>query len=381
MGIYYYTDVKSLELVWDEDKLDKSHPRFEFLDQITEKEFYKLGAQRGAFFWVSQSKIKTWRRCHRSYYYKYVLGYRKRIKGRALYMGSMVHECIELHLKGKAWRGPLKKAQAEIDKMFVEERVDLEGVVEDSYQMVRGYIKRYKNDGYKATHVELKIRTPLVDNIILEGKVDALVDEIEKHLRWQMEHKTCAFIPDEKNRMGDIQTVIYNWAIERMGMKAPIGVIWDYLVKKVPRVPELLANGKGLSKNKSISTTQEVYAQAIIDNDLDPEDYVEILESLEGKEDDFHRRIKMPTAKVTIDSVVDDFVSSALQMRELGPIATDRNQTRDCSWCDEYDLCQADLRGGDTEGIIKRKFTTREQRNEEKSKKRKKITRKSKAKK
>lgn len=44
---------------------------------------------------VHQSSLKTWRRCHREYYYKYILKVEKRRKANALVRGTIVHAMIE----------------------------------------------------------------------------------------------------------------------------------------------------------------------------------------------------------------------------------------------------------------------------------------------
>jgi len=367
--MFYYYDEQNL---WAQEEKDGG---IDDSCEISEEKFYKIGKKLDLLFFVSQSKVKTYRKCHRSYHYKYIQGLRKRIKGKALFMGSVVHESIELWLKGKSWKKPLKDAGKEIDKMFDEEAIDFQDMVPTSTGMIQGYVDHYENDGLTATEVELHVKVPLVDNIIFEGKIDSLQDEDGTKRTWQVEHKTCAFIPDEKNRMSDIQTILYHWALPHVGIPSPTGVIWDYLRKKIPTVPEILAKG-GLSKNKKIDTTRAVYEKAIRDNDLDMEDYEEFLPLLDGREDNFHRRIKMPISQSAVDSVVEDFKSTAIQMKEIGHIVKDRNMTRDCSWCDFYKICQSELRGGDTDQLIKREYTTKEQRDEKESKAKKRKVKK-----
>lgn len=366
--MYFYYHPESESLFAEEDPIDVSSP-FATYEEISEVDFYRIGKEKDLLFWVSQSKVKLFRRCHRAYHYKYILKLIKRLKAHPLLMGIVIHEAIELMLQGKSWKKPLRNAEKEIDKMFDEEAIDYQDLVSTSKGMIQGYEEMYEEDGLTPIEVELHIQVPLIDNIVLQGKVDSLQEEEGNGRLWQVEHKTCKSIPDEKNRMSDIQTLIYHWALPRIGMQAPIGVIWDYLRKKLPTVPQLLKKeGAGLSKAKNIDTTRAVYEQAIIDNDLDPDDYTEVLESLNGREENFFRRIKMPIAQSAVDSVVEDLKSTAIQMKEMGHIVKDRNMTRDCSWCDYYPICQSELRGGDVEQLISRQYTTKEQRDEKESK-------------
>ena len=46
----------------------------------------------GEILKISNSKISTWRKCHRAYHYKYNLKLRPKKKGAALRRGSIIHE-------------------------------------------------------------------------------------------------------------------------------------------------------------------------------------------------------------------------------------------------------------------------------------------------
>lgn len=333
-------------------------------------------------FRVSQSKIKLWRRCHLAYHYKYNMTLQKRLKSLPLFLGILVHEAIEDWLKGKNYKNVFRKQSKEIKKLMEGERVDYVEQLALGKVMVEGYIALYDDDGMSPVEVELHVEVPMVDNIVFVGKVDSTQREDDNGRLWQMEHKTAAKIPDEKNRMADIQTLLYDWAMPIAGYEKPSGVIWDYLRKKIPTVPKLLASGDELSRAKNIDTTPEVYRKAIADNGFDEDDYEDILKELDSRENSFYRRIKLPVAKKAVAQVVEDFKSTAIQIKLLGHIVKDRNMTKDCSWCDYYQICQSDLRGGDTDFLIKKEFTTKEQRDgKSKSKKGKGKKAKSKSKK
>jgi len=57
------------------------------------------------------------------------------------------------------------------------------------------------------------------------------------------------------------------------------GIIFNLVRAKLPTVPQVLKSG-GLSKAKSIDTDVDTYLQAIKDNRLNPNDYVDILNHL-----------------------------------------------------------------------------------------------------
>lgn len=308
-------------------------------------------------FKCSHSKLKTWRRCHKAYDYKYIQKLRKRTKSKALYVGSMVHEAMEAVFKGEDHEKVFSDYQEEFNKLFDEERVELDGSIELSRAMVEGYFNKYPVEDLEVIDVEMEFEQEIADDIVLEGKIDLIATDKKGHIRKPMiyEHKTCAKVPGESARMSDYQSLAYWEVLDREGIKTS-GVVWDYLRKKIPVVPEPLKSGKGLSKAKGIDTTYEVYAKAIEDNGFDLEDYRDILENLQLRDDSFFIRIPMPVNRNMAAMAMEDLVSAAKQAKILGGIATDRNLTRDCSWCDYYNLCQSEIRGLDTDFMIKKDF-------------------------
>ena len=49
------------------------------------------------------------------------------------------------------------------------------------------------------------------------------------------------------------------------------------------------------------------------------------------------------------------------ELIKLGGTLTDRNMTKDCSWCQFYALCHAELRGQDAKYVKKSQYEYREQ--------------------
>lgn len=302
---------------------------------------------------VSQSKIKSWRKCHKQHDYKYNQKLVKKVKGQALFVGSIVHECIEAFYTGKDYKKILKDYAAKVSKMFDEEKVEYAELLPMATYMVEGYFKHHADTEYRIDFIERKLEVPLVEDIIFEGKIDAGFRDKKKKL-WIGEHKTCASIPDEKSRMSDIQGILYWWGYQQETGELPAGIVWDYLRKKIPSTPAVLKNGE-VSRAKC-DTTYDIYLNAIKENGQKPKDYQEELERLRGNEDSFYRQIKLPFNKGMMELVVKDTISTALQIRDFGTIVTDRNLTRDCSWCDYFDLCQAELRGLDTDYIREKQY-------------------------
>lgn len=312
-------------------------------------------------FKVSHSKIKTGRKCQRAYYYKYVLKLRKRVKSKALIIGSLVHSCLESYFRNGHYLPEIKKwREEEYKKMFVEEQSLHADVIPLVKSLIRGYIKNWHNSGLTMLWVEREFEAELAPGIILVGKIDGLA-ECDKGRRWLVEHKTCKNMPGEEVRIYDTQAILYSRVLPHLEEDPVSGVVWDYIRKKLPTKPELLAKG-GLSKRKNIDTLPEVYLREVKKHGLDPRGYEDILAELETKRDNFYRQVKLPLNQPMTDRVMQEVIITSRQLEDLekrhaeGEDCFARNLTRDCSWCDYNTLCHAELRGDDIEYLMKHDY-------------------------
>ncbi|HDY86977.1 MAG TPA: hypothetical protein ENH82_02545 [bacterium] len=306
---------------------------------------------------VSFSKLTTWRTCHMQYNYRYVQKLRRKQKSAALYTGGSVHDALEAFYKGKSWNAVLKNGQKSFNKLFKEERDRLGDIPGITRNIVERYIDNWADADLTPIKTEAAFEVEIKNGIVLEGKIDLIASDSKDRV-WVEEHKTCKTMPDEAVRMADTQSIIYGSKIimNSLGFARASGVIWDYLRKKIPVVPELLKKG-GLSKNKGIDTTPEIYMQAIVDNKLDPNDYRDVLDKLEYKDEAFFKRVKLPLSKHMTDSVLNDVVSTGTQIRVYGELWTDKNMGKmRCNYCDYFQLCQAEVRGAPDDYIREHQY-------------------------
>jgi hypothetical protein len=314
---------------------------------------------------VSHSRIKSWRRCQMQHHYRYVQKLRKIKKGIALYVGTGIHAMLEAQTLRGDWKPEMTAFRKEFDKLFKEEIAELGDVPGTIEGVVHGYINKYQNDGlsyiprHRKARAEIKMIVDLDSRTRFLGFIDKFPQDTEGR-NWIMDHKSCKSIPDEPQRFADLQLLFYTWLAPQLGYPKPDGVIWDYIRKKAPAIPDTLKAG-GLSKAAKIDTTYEVYMETV-DKVLGPKarpDYEDFAQSLKGKEEKFYRRIYLPTPNQRmVDNVVRDVISSAEEIRQAGPMAQVRNMTKDCSFCSYYSICQAEVRGLDSEFIRKTEYTT-----------------------
>lgn len=226
--------------------------------------------------------------------------------------------------------------------------------------ILRGYQEHYadKDGDWKVLAVETNMKAKIPGtNVTLTGTVDLVVKWHGSI--WIVDHKFLRSISDSlapQLEMDD-QMTAYLWLASQNGIQAR-GCIYNVIRKKLPTVPEILKSG-ALSKNKSIDTTQATYLKAIHDNGLNPEDYVDILDALGVKPNNFFHREPVARNRRELQFFQDDLTYEARDM-------TSKN-TRyyptpgmSCGWCQFRSLCKGEREGADVEYTVQHLYRIRD---------------------
>lgn len=319
---------------------------------------------------VNQSRIKSYRRCPKQYEFKYIQGIQPKKPAPPLLRGHILHEMLNSRVQRffkapqavpmTTPKGILLEYAKKYKSLFIEERERYgETFIEDIQRIFEGYVRTYEDEKLTYLGSEEFVGTDLAPDLRFVGTIDRRVqDPSGRH--WLMESKSHKNIPGEENRFSDLQTVFYVWAWNRENKDRPIaGIIWDYLRTKPPRIPEILKNGQ-LSQAQNIDTDYHTYLSAIRENNLNPKPYEDFLVSLRQRSRErFYLRVKLPTpSNAMIESVVTDMRATAITANTLKVFP--RNMTRDCSFCEYYRLCHAEVRGLDAAFVRKADYEERE---------------------
>ena len=319
---------------------------------------------------LSVSKLKSWKSCRRKYYYKSILNIRPKVTLKPFYIGSIIHEGIEEYLKNESVEPIIEKYTEQFEGMD-ENLQEFYGF--DFPESIKGILEGYvdywspKDEKLIVHEVELSFGydkpVEIASNTYLRGRVDAIVEN-EKGL-WIMEHKTCKSMPADAYRFTDLQTSLYQEALEKLGWKDIRGSMYDYIRKKVPAVPDTLLKG-GLSKRKNIDTTYETYMKTILEHKLNPDDYKDILMTLKAKGNQFFKRAMVVKPQVLRKSFLEDAQSVA---NEIAWIDYEGNPTEkfyrnlgmQCNNCEYRALCEAELMDYDVDFLIKNSFIKKDE--------------------
>lgn len=131
---------------------------------------------------LTNSEMKTWRRCQRKWKWEYYDGWIKRAQepaGTPLAIGSRVHSALSAHYAGGDAVAALDAGVAEdLEKHPLYER-QIRGDADLCHAMVSGYVDWLAETGVDAGLVvvapETRVEVPLIDGVTLLAKLDARV--------------------------------------------------------------------------------------------------------------------------------------------------------------------------------------------------------------
>lgn len=308
--------------------------------------------------YISWSEAKTWQRCPKQWDYKYGQNLVPIRKQRPLFFGNWVHSALESHYTQGDWKIGHAQYVDEYNKLFEEERTELEGkkgplpdLVE---RIMRSYLWYYREDPWEVLHVEVDFKVPLKGGFGVKGRVDLIVRDSEG-LIWVIDHKTAATIPEPNAfHAMDPQLMVYPWAIQKsMGLEVA-GIIYNYVRSRPPSIPRINNDGS-LSKRK-IATDYPTLVRFLKKEGFDPKDFAAQLRPL-ARRSPFLRRYRLPREKNVTLEILQDFLTTSIAIRDHK--RTPRTITRDCVRCSYHDLCRGELNGFDMGPVRNRLFTLR----------------------
>jgi hypothetical protein len=321
---------------------------------------------------ITHSALKTFKRCPRQYYYKYVQRLKPRMLGVPLKRGTWMHELLEVHHGGGDWKLRHIELCKKYDELLDEEKDYYGNLPEECYSLMRAYIYYYANDSWQTHETEFTIETelPLKSALVVyRGRVDILFENVFG--LWIGDHKTHGRLPGLTFRLLDAQSALYMWAALDQGLEVQ-GFMWNYLRTTGPSKPRVVKAGNRLYKNmgdtdyytfgleikRLLATgelkaiTPDIKAQLLR---LKSEQYV----PGEPQTSPFFRRDPLDKDHDMLGRVITETIHTVARIRKYPfhrPDMVERSIDRGCEWCAFRDLCTVELMGGDTKYLKKNNF-------------------------
>lgn len=325
---------------------------------------------------VHISDVRTFRNCRVRWDYSSNLRHSltPRKPNRHLWMGSAVHHALAAYYgsgmpstSSSHRTGLIRAYDAYTERTFAEIEDKCYGQVpddiHDAYKLGLAMLKHYllwvpTHDFFEVIMPEVTLRVDM-GQFVYSGMTDGLVREADGTL-WLLEHKTYRYIPPYPTIALSPQASSYVWAARKDPAIASIGyvegVIYNILGKTKPRIPARLQAG-GLSRNKRVNCSPELYTAVVKHYGLDPYHYTDIIAALPKEK--FFRRYPVRFTDARMKVFEDTFVRQAHEM--IGdPFIYPADPLRSCGFCDFRELCDLRLHGLDWKPLADADYELRE---------------------
>ena len=313
---------------------------------------------------ISYSRQSTYLRCPYSHYLSYVLNLTPKKPSRPLTFGSDFHKLLEFRGDKKQCSIIIKAIREKYYEIPAAWQADLgENYVEDLKTIFMDYMKIYK-DAPLPTVTEKRFELPLGnidgEEILFIGVIDGLYED-EDGVRIE-EHKTFNNRPNLATLVMNTQKCLYAKAVQSIYGSLPREVIWDYIKSTPAEEPIWLEKSQKFSTAKSDKITPYSYIRAAKRRGLEKAEILQNAKAYEGNIYNYFFRVPMSFTEQMVERVWDGFKYTAQEIIRNGEKNKTMNLTRDCSWCDFFPICQAELTGGDVNYTIEKDFKQKEER-------------------
>ena len=315
---------------------------------------------------ISQSKLKTFRRCPKQYEYKYIEVLEPTRKSVPLALGNWIHSMLEAHYKGEDWLETYGELTHKFNGFLAEEKEhygDLPGI---SARLMNGYMDFWEEEdkNLEIISVEEDFEVDIGKGLLFKFKPDMIVKDKRDGVISCWDHKSNKTLPDTEWRNTDIQSTLYLWALNQLGIKVD-QFIFNYIRTKPPTVPRMTKAGR-MSKVK-IETDYPTLKSFIEENDLVIDDNLQTwLDNLKANSN-FYKRISIAKPQLLTNTMIEELYSTATMINFMDSdddLAYYRVLNKACDWdCSFQDLCNADLMGSPQANQIRKQRYQKEVRN------------------
>ena len=343
----------------------------------------------------NQSRVRTFLRCEKAYYFKYdypveILGklgelHPKKLS-EGLRKGGWMHKLMQAHWlyisgQGEGWEKEHKLLSQRWERsMFDEERELYDDLPTECARLMTRYLHHYRADDEIFTivrtakgspAVEFTVEVPLkkygLGEHVFKGTIDILVNDLEYGGMWIRDAKWVRSIPGPDERMMSPQNIMYVWALRKLGYDVR-GFIYDYGRTKSPAEPYILQNGS-VTTRKRIDTDVHTYLRAIKKahgktwKSYARTVYKDKLDELRARENLWFRRERIPVEGPRLRAGFQEYIIASKRILERGePI---RNYIYNCKWnCDFHEPCVAQFQGLDITRLMKTQYRVEKERYE-----------------
>lgn len=204
--------------------------------------------------------------------------------------------------------------------------------------------------------VEEKFTIPLGEWGIV-GVIDLVLKRSDGY--WLVDHKTASSDFSSGGVDLDEQMTAYAWILLQKKGIMPRGIVYNVILKDLPRPPEVLKSGK-LSVNKSQKTVEALFRDSLAQLEQDPAEYEEYLKYLHEKGwKGFFSRHYSTRNNAELEAFAKRARLKAMYIigaYEDPSLAYANPSSFRCGYCSFASVCKAMDDGGDPQAILDARF-------------------------
>lgn len=323
---------------------------------------------------ISLSLINSFQKCK----YLWYLGYERSIKPvrrpTPVALGGLVHIGLAAALAGKDFAAAIHDVAVVNEVMVpkdtdgetfvVDSMVDTEKLVADAVSITAKSFKfLFENGEWETVSIEgiplieVKLGIPLNRTETFVGVVDWVAKERQTNTVWLFDHKTRTHLQPDELEDYNVQMAVYQRLLWSFDVH-PVGSITFQIRSSVPAWPK--RNKDGSMSRADIATDWETYRAALVDANLDPDDYADMQYKLDQKE--FYRLSKAYRSDALVEAIWQSSVLDVLEdvkhtrnkfrKSKDGKVPSRNQHLVNCKLCASREFCQAELRGLDAEYLV-----------------------------
>lgn len=304
---------------------------------------------------VTQSMIKTMRRCPRRYYYKYIRRLKPREFSKPLTKGKWMHSLLEAHYSGEDWKKVHKRLVQKYYELMEEERENLGDLPGECYRLMRGYVWHYSAETLNVKGVEIKLEAEMPGGIIFRIRMDLMAED--EHGLLIIDHKNMKALPDFNDRVMDVQSPMYVWTARENGLDV-YTFEWNYLRTGGLKIPDVLKSGEKLARWDSCDIDYPTAVEAIKLHDVPVAPHREKLRMLKAQRfvpgapqtSSYFRRESLERTDVMLSIAATSTLHTAKRIDSYPwhqDKAIERVFDRSCRWCEYRHVCMAEFSRGE----------------------------------
>jgi hypothetical protein len=156
------------------------------------------------------------------------------------------------------------------------------------------------------------------------------------------------------------QGCLYAKAVKELYGVLPEKIKWDFIKSDVSKQPIWLEKSQRFSEASNQNITPMSWRRACKERGITDEGIIAIGDKYEPNISNFFFRVVLDVEPNMVEKVWKDFEETGLHIAKHGHIDQRQVITRDCNWCDYYNICYGQFTGADVEYIKNKDYIIEE---------------------